>query len=272
MNKSIKILTISSKGGVGKSTIAMQIVAPYLYLLNNKKPIKYYEFDDENRDYLSFAESHLTIRNNIEILDDFFNDDMAEIFSKDESICVDIGGNRTTTIALKAFNDSGMIHLVDLVIIPLLDGEQDGINTSIIYKKLKQMNPDIKVLFILNKVKNMKKVKYQFENYFGDPRGIFSSKYAVKTAVEGDELQHYAMMLENDVVKYSRRFGMTIYEIAKQKRDFISEIKKNMDNYSSEHEIKLVSFKNYINNNTKIYYSKVIVPIFKIIHAMLKES
>ena len=35
MGKHIKILTLSTKGGVGKSTIAMQIVAPYLYIHND---------------------------------------------------------------------------------------------------------------------------------------------------------------------------------------------------------------------------------------------
>jgi len=46
----LKILVVSTKGGVGKSTIAMQLVAPYLYDKNNKNIIKYYECDDTNRD------------------------------------------------------------------------------------------------------------------------------------------------------------------------------------------------------------------------------
>ena len=74
---------------------------------------------------------------------------------------------------------------------------------------------------------------------------------------------------ENDVVKYSRRFGLTIYEMAKQNRDFISDIRKNMDSYTSESEIKLTSFKNYMDNETKEYYTNEIVPIFKQIDNML---
>jgi len=269
MNKSIKILTISSKGGVGKSTIAMQIATPYLFVHNDTQPIKYYEFDDENQDYLSFGDSSLSIRKSVEVSDNFLREEITEIFSRNESVCVDIGGNKTTTMALKAFRDSGMINLVDLIIIPLLDGEQDGINASIVYNTLKHLNPDIKILFILNKVKNKDKIHYQFENYFGDPRGIFNTKYALKTYLSDEDFENYAIMLDNDVIKYSRRFGLTIYEIAKQERDFVDDLRKNMDNYSSEKEIKLNSFKNYINHESKEYYEQVIIPIFRKIDTIL---
>jgi len=271
MNKHIKILTISSKGGVGKSTIAMQIITPYLFVHNDKKTIKYYEFDDENQDYLSFGGSDLSIRKSIDVSDNFLREELVDIFSKDESICVDIGGNKTTTLALKAFRDSGMIHLVDLVIIPLLDGEQDGINASVVYNTIKHLNPNMKILFVLNKVKNLKKVEYQFENYFGDPRGIFNKKYALKTYLSEEDIKNHVFMLDDDVVKYSRRFGLTIYEIAKQKRGFVEDLRKNMDNYTSEQEIKLISFKNYIDNRSKEYYDSVIVPIFKKIDLILNR-
>lgn len=263
MNQTMKILVLSSKGGVGKSTIAMQVVTPYLYVHNNKRVIKYYEFDDENKDYLSFRGSSLSERANIEVNDNFLRDEITEIFSQKESLCVDIGGNRTTTLALKVFKESGMIHLVDLVIIPLLDGEQDGINAALVYKSLKKLNASIKVLFILNKVKTAEKITYQFENYFGDPRGIFSSKYALKSYLSKKDFDNHSFLLDNDVIKYSRRFGLTIYEIAKQKRDFMSDLRANMDKNCTSDEIKLLSFKNYIDNASKDYYSNVLVPIFK---------
>ena len=271
MKKITKILVISSKGGVGKSTIAIQIATPYLYVHNDKKPIKYYEFDDENQDYLSFGASSLSIRQSIEVSEQFLRDEIVNIFSKNESICVDIGGNKTTSLVLKAFSDSGMMNLVDLVIIPLLDGEQDGINAGIVYNTLKHLNPDIKILFILNKVKNKNKLEYQFENYFGDPRGVFSKKYALKTYLNESDFENYCILLDNDIIKYSRRFGLTIYEIAKQKRDFVSELRKNMDNYTNEQEIKLISFKNYMDNESSEYYSNIIVPIFHKLDKILGE-
>jgi len=276
MKNITKILVISSKGGVGKSTISMQIATPYLYVHNDKQPIRYYEFDDENQDYLSFGASALSLRQSVKTSNDFLREEITQIFSKNESVCVDIGGNKTTTLVLKAFRDSGMIHLVDLVIIPLLDGEQDGINASIVYNTLKHLNPDIKVLFILNKVRDIENIEYQFENYFGDPRGIFNEKYALKTYLSKEDFGNYALLLENDVIKYSRRFGLTIYEIAKQQRDFITLLKNNAKLGSTstppdEKEIKLLSFKNYMDNSSKEYYNDVIIPIFKKIDKILDQ-
>jgi len=42
-----------------------------------------------------------------------------------------------------------------------------------------------------------------------------------------------------------------------------------MDNYTSESEIKLTSFKNYMDNETKEYYTNEIVPIFRQIDNIL---
>ena len=36
-----KILILNAKGGVGKSTISMQVVVPYLYLRNEKSVVNY---------------------------------------------------------------------------------------------------------------------------------------------------------------------------------------------------------------------------------------
>jgi len=35
-------------------------------------------------------------------------------------------------------------------------------------------------------------------------------------------------LLDDEIVKYSRRFGLTIYEIANMQRDFITELKKSV--------------------------------------------
>ena len=43
------IIIPQTKGGVGKSTVAMQVIAPYLYKKHGKK-ITYIEIDDENND------------------------------------------------------------------------------------------------------------------------------------------------------------------------------------------------------------------------------
>ena len=54
----MNIAVINSKGGVGKSTISIQIAATYIYGLTGKK-VNHYEFDDENQDNISFKKSSI---------------------------------------------------------------------------------------------------------------------------------------------------------------------------------------------------------------------
>lgn len=268
--KNLKIIVVSSKGGVGKSTITMQLIAPFLYELNDKQPVSFYEFDDENNDCLSYGDSKLTERQIVEVSSPILRENLTEMFHKEGPACFDIGGNKTTTIVLNAFQESGMIHFVDLVVIPLLDGEQDGINAIVIYSILKDMRPDLKFLFVLNRAKNHRYVEYQFDNFFGDIRGIFENNTSVKNSLFGDD-GHYVALLDDDIIKYSRRFGLTIYEIAHQNKDFISLLKLNMQEMSKEQEVKLVSFKNYIKNASDSYYENVLKVGFETLENLLEK-
>lgn len=235
----------------------MQLIAPFLYEFNGNNPVAFYEFDDENSDCLSYGDSKLTNRKIVEVSSPILREDVAEMFLKEETACFDIGGNKTTTLVLNAFNESGMIHFVDLVVIPLLDGEQDGINAIVIYSVLKDMRPDLKFIFVLNRAKNHRYVEYQFDNFFGDVRGIFENNNSVRNCLLGDD-ENYIAMLDDDIIKYSRRFGLTIYEIAHQNKDFISLLKLNMKEMSKDQEIKLASFKNYIKKTSDTYYEDVL--------------
>ena len=268
--KKLKIAIISSKGGVGKSTISMQLITPYLYEKNNYTPVSHYEFDDENNDSMSFGASTLSLKKQISVASPFLRDDLADIFSKDETICLDVGGNKTTMKVIEALNESGMINFLDLVVIPILDGEQDGINASFTYSVLKGYNENLKFLFVLNRVRDVEYVKYQFENYFGDVRGIFQNINAVVDNLFGDDKENYTLLLEHDIIKYSRRFGLTIYEMAKLDKDFLAELKRSFDGLSQDQEIKLLSFKNYISKSAKSYEKEVLQVAFKKIDAILQ--
>lgn len=269
-NNNRRVLVISSKGGVGKSTISMQLVAPYLYE-KSKEVVKFYDFDDENNDSLSYGGSTITKREIVEVDKSIVKENIMDIFSRDESACLDIGGNKTTTIFLEALADTGMIHFVDLAIIPLLDGEQDAINASIIYTTLKDMDKDIKVIFILNRAKNHRYIHYQFDNFFGDPRGILSNVNCVQTYLFDNDIENFLVMLDDDIIKYSRRFGMTIYEIALMNRDYSKFLKLNKKEFSKEQEVKLASFKNYIQRASVTYYEDVLLPAFAKIDQIMES-
>lgn len=267
-----KIIVVSSKGGVGKSTVSMQLMAPYLYEKNQGAPIRYFECDDENSDSLSFGGTSLLSRELIKVDMPILREKLHEVFSSPEITCVDIGGNKSTTMVLEAMDESGAIHFVDLAVIPLLDGEQDAINASVIYSHIKSMNPKIKFIFVLNRCKNVRFLEYQFENFFGDIRGIFSEKYAVKHFLFDRDEENFLPLIDDDVIKYSRKFGLTIYEIAHQQRDFIRELKVKVEEMDSDQEAKLLSFKNYVNKSAQKYYKDVLMPAFEKIDNVIQKG
>jgi len=269
MSKKLRVAIISSKGGVGKSTVAMQLVVPYIFEKNAETPISYYEFDDENNDCSSFGASVLSKRKQISVSSPLLREELAAIFSQDESICLDIGANKTTMTLIEALHDSGMIHFLDLVFIPILDGEQDGINASFIYSVLKGYNQNLKFVFVLNRVKEAEYAKYQFENYFGDVRGIFKNINAVVDNLFQEDKDNYLLMLDDEIIKYSRRFGLSIYEMAKQDKDFVGALKDSMDGLSEAQEIKLLSFKNYIAKSARSYKKDVLSVAFEKIEKIL---
>lgn len=270
--KNLKVAVISSKGGVGKSTISMQLIVPYLFERCGKKMVNHYEFDDENHDSASFGASLLSTRGQVNVSSPILKEELAEIFSQDKALCLDIGGNKTTMTLIEALDESGMIHFLDFVVIPVLDGEQDAINASFIYTVLKGSNQNLKFVFVLNRVKNMEYAHYQFENYFGDARGIFKNINAVVDNLFEEDKDNYILMLDDDIIKYSRRFGLTIYEIEQQKKDFLQALGNSFATSSPKEEIKLLSFKNYIAKASDSYVSDVLQVAFKKIDTILGEK
>jgi len=270
--KKLKIAVMSSKGGVGKSTISMQLVIPYLFQKNGYKNVYHYEFDDENHDSANFWASEISYRKQIKVASPILREELAQIFSQDVHTCLDIGANKTTMSVIDALNDSGMVNFLDLVVIPLLDGEQDGINASFIYSVLKGYNPNLKFAFVLNRVKDMEYAHYQFENYFGDTRGIFKNINAVVDNLFEEDKENYILMFDDEIIKYSRRFGLTIYEINRQKKDFIQALKSSLSTLSREDEIKLLSFKNYISKSANFYVTDILSLAFNRLDEILGEK
>ncbi len=270
IERKLKVAVISSKGGVGKSTVSMQLVVPYIFERCGKNIVNHYEFDDENNDSSSFGASSLSRRKQVNVSSPLLREELAEIFAQDEALCLDIGANKTTMTLIEALNDSGMINFLDFVVIPILDGEQDGINASFIYSVLKGYNQNLQFIFVLNRVKNLEYAHYQFENYFGDSRGIFKNINAVVDNLFEQDKENYLLMLDDEIIKYSRRFGLTIYEIEQQKKDFIEALQSSFSNLSTKEEIKLLSFKNYIAKSANSYVNDVLFVAFKKIDTILE--
>ena len=92
------IIIPQTKGGVGKSTLAMQVIAPYLFKKHGKK-ITYIEIDDENNDSESFHRTDIVNKrmlrtNKISQLDELM------LMDDNHEVIVDVGGNKTSSIVL----------------------------------------------------------------------------------------------------------------------------------------------------------------------------
>jgi hypothetical protein len=269
MQKSKKIVVISSKGGVGKSTVSMQIVIPYLYKDSGDSVVRYYECDDENKETQSYLHSKITEKKSINMSDKLvLGDSLIEAIHGDGSSCIDVGGNKSTTMVIDSLSENGLLFFIDLVVIPLLDGEQDAINAINIYKQLKELNPDLKFLFALNRARNIEQTHYQFDNFFGDVRGVFENRYEVQRELQEYEKDNYISILDDNIIKYSRRFGITIYEISKDKRDFITEMQTNKE--LSMREKKLLSLKYYLQTSSYKYVDDVLNKAFDKIDLIIK--
>lgn len=263
--KSLNIIVISTKGGVGKSTIAMQLVAPYLFKLNKNSAIEYYECDDTNRDIHSYGATQLIKRYLVSINSPMLRDNLFDILQKDAMTCIDVGGNNTAKSIMDALEDSGALTLVDLVLLPILDGEQDMLNALHTYRRLKAMDSNVKIIFVLNRVRNMKHIHEQFDHFFGDTRGIFKKFLSAKNIITDSELQNYIALIDDDIMRYSRRFGLTVYEIAHIKPTYLQDI-------AQQSNPKVASFKHYMSRSCVKYYNEVLRRAFNVMNNLLRSK
>jgi cellulose biosynthesis protein BcsQ len=264
-----KILILNAKGGVGKSTISMQVVVPYLYLRNEKNVVNYYEFDDENEDSKSFINSKLVNSNQIKVVDSNLREIIADIVLRDETMCIDVGANKTTSYFVQSLIDSGMIDAVDLIIIPLADGELDAINAIELYYKIKESKGDVKVLFILNRHNETRDLYSQFDIFLGDKRGFFDTKGLIENVAEDDK--NFVTLSDSDTIKYCRSFGTTVWELANLDRDLSAQLKEAIKEKKDKKEIKMLSFKKALKGDCEIFLNKSLTPIFEKIDSLIGE-
>ncbi len=267
MNKVYKIAVLNTKGGVGKSTVSMQLIVPYLYE-KVKTPISYFEFDDENEDAVSFDKSSLVWIEKVRVSGVDLREQVRDILLLDNNICIDVGANKTTVYFLEALIDTGMVHMLDMVVLPLMDGELDTINAIDIYHKVKEANESIKILFVLNRWNENREVESQFDIFLGDRYGFFDTKGAINYINEKD--RNYVILADSDAIKYTRGFGITLWEFANQKDTIDLELKEAIQKRSSKELIKKLSFKKAIKKDCLEYRERILIKAFGRIDKLLK--
>ncbi len=258
--KRYKVAILNTKGGVGKSTASMQLMVPYLYQKSGSA-ISYFEFDDENEDAVSFDKSQLVWIEKVNVTGIDLREQLRDILLLENSICIDVGANKTTVYVMEALIDSGMVHALDLVVIPLMDGELDAVSAINVYHKIKEANEDIKVVFVLNRWNENREIESQFDLFLGDKYGFFDTKGLVNYIEEKD--RNYIVLADSDAIKYSRGFGMTLWEIALSSDSIDQELKEAIKNGASKEEIKKLSFIKGLKKDCKEYHDRVLKPAFE---------
>jgi hypothetical protein len=212
-----------TKGGVGKSTVAMQVIAPYLYKKHGKR-VKYIEIDDENNDSQSFNRTEIVDKkmlgtNKLTELDELI------LMDDNHEIIVDIGGNKTTSLVLDEVKKVGSFGNI-IWIIPLGDGELDGKNAIATMKKIAKIEGHTayqNVIFALNRAISIEPdyLEEQFINFFGH-------RYLDSNSVISDvvDFPKFFAVKNDKIITISRYLGSTVWEMAHNNTDFA---KKAMD-------------------------------------------
>ena len=167
----MNIITLNTKGGVGKSFIATQIL-PLAFYNNNDANINIFEIDNNNKTALStkiIQFLNLDVNNIDKILFDVE-------FSEDINI-IDAGGGDDTKSVIKAFAEANI--QVDLFVIPITKDFEVIKNLKDTIELIKKHYDDANILIVLNRV--VADAKSEFIYFFGNEEyGVESIKDKLK--------------------------------------------------------------------------------------------
>ena len=251
------IIIPQTKGGVGKSTVAMQIIAPYLYKKHGKK-IKYIEIDDENNDSQSFTRTQIVDKKMLNTNKLTERDELI-LMDDNHEVIVDVGGNKTSSLVLEEIKKVGSFGNVKWII-PLGDGELDGKNAIATMKKIKKIesNPEYNIIFALNRAISLEQdyVEEQFINFFGH-------KYLDSSSTICDFVKDpkYFAIKNDKIITISRYLGSTVWEMAHNNTDFAKKAIEAKDAGDLESARKFLFFRR-IQTEAKDYVLTVLNQVF----------
>ncbi len=264
-----KIMILNTKGGVTKSTTAVQIVAPFLYWKNGEnEKVNLIEFDDENADSETFINSNILNSKRIKIDGNDLDSELINTILDNDNLVIDVGGNKTTTYMINALENTNLIDGLDCIIIPLTDGEQDSINAIKVYKQIRDLSSDIKVVFVLGKADKTMDIEIDFGDFFGDIKGLLDNKVGYIEDINDND-RNIIKVYKDESIKVSRRFGTTVYELAQQD---MSMLKNKMKQYLKDKDndkVKKVAYRITVINKSIRFKDEVLKECFKTLNEVV---
>ncbi|QKF68126.1 hypothetical protein AVENP_2630 [Arcobacter venerupis] len=228
MRNQKNILVVQSKGGASKSTTAMQIISTYF--LAKGQEIELWELDNQNQDAKIFSKSKIKTK---QIIVDSnskdLNQTVRDLFLSENknNTVLDVGGNATTTNFLRSLKSTHMYNMVDLFIVPMSGGSQDLKNAKECLKIILDMNKNVKVLFVLSRVRNPKRVQFQYGDFFEDKE---LNKYP------------YIILPESDCIDLSRKLKKTVYELAQDEQEKENINQKLLESFDKNDKNSIYSY------------------------------
>ena len=205
--KNVNVIVVNTKGGAGKSTTAMQIVSTYF--LAKGQGVELLELDNQNQDAKIFSKSKIkTTQINVDANAKDLNQTVRDLFLSENKTntnrVLDIGGNATTSNFIQSLKSTHMHNMVDLFIVPMSGGSQDLKNAKDTLEMILNMKSNAKVLFALSRVRNPKRVQFQYGDFLNDEE---FKKYP------------YITLPESDCIDLSRKLKKTVFELAQDEQE-----------------------------------------------------
>lgn len=267
----MKIICINTKGGVGKSTVSAQVIVPYLHTQKGNEFVNLFEFDDENQDAKSFNLSKILNAKQFKVTGSDIDATLTEIITEYEDCIIDVGGNKTTTFIMESLRQTNLIYMLDAVVIPLTDGEQDAINACQVYHFIRNLNPDIKIIFALSRVDTSIDLEMQFLDFFGDSKGRLDDKKGLIEEI--DEKDRNLIYIKNDEsIKVSRIFGVTVYELAQIDLQNLKQKAKKALESKEKDRFKKATYRITAVNKAIQFKENVLEKAFSTINQTLKNG
>ncbi|MEV9499786.1 hypothetical protein [Aliarcobacter butzleri] len=203
--KNVNITIQNTKGGASKSTVAMQVIAPYF--LAKEQGVELLELDNQNQDAKIFIKSEIKTKQiTVDANAKDLNQTVRDLFLDEDknNRVMDIGGNVTTSNFLQSLKSTHMYNMVDLFVITMSGGSQDLKNLRDTLQMILAMNSNAKVLFALSRVRNPKRVQFQYGDFFQD---------------EDLKKYPYIILPESDCIDLSRKLKKTVFELAQDEQE-----------------------------------------------------
>lgn len=212
------ILIANTKGGSGKSTTAMQLIAPWA--LERLGTARVVEMDDENHDSASFTKSAIDTKR-LKVGKDVnasFSIDSLINETEKGYVIADIGGNRTCSMVLEELGKGGYDTFVDLIVVPVSSAGQDVVNANKTLKKIKDAMPDYKgkIVMVITRTST---------DDIDMLRAMTGDAFAL---IENQGLYGPLILPGSSCFAISRWLGLTVWEIIGQADDLTQQLRAGM--------------------------------------------